>query len=82
MPYIYRVLRDRAHVERHINYLKNGSPSYYKILKSFTIAGTEKKNKKVAGHWEEQQTTEELQHSKFLADFLMVNFIGRFFERN
>jgi hypothetical protein len=47
MPYIYRVLRDRAHAERHINYLKNGSPSYYKILKSFTVAGTEKKNKKV-----------------------------------
>ncbi len=49
MPYIYRILRDRAHVERHVNYLKNGPPSLIQILKLFTVAGTEKKNKKMAG---------------------------------
>jgi len=49
MPYIYRILRGRAHVESHNNYLKKRLTFLIQILKSFTVAGTEKKNKKVAG---------------------------------
>ncbi len=37
MPYIYRILRDRAHVERHVNYLKNGPPSLIKNSKIFLL---------------------------------------------
>jgi len=48
MPYIYRILRDGAHIKSHDNYLKNGSPSLTKILKSFYYCRN-KKNKKVAG---------------------------------
>jgi hypothetical protein len=49
MPYIYRILRDGAHIKSHVNYLKKRLTFLIQILKLITVAGTEKKNKKVAG---------------------------------
>jgi hypothetical protein len=78
MPHIYRILGDRSHIESHVNYLKNGSPSLIQNSKISLLFQELKRTRRWPDPEKNSWQLRNYSAQTLLADFLMVNFIGRF----